>query len=107
MYPFIPATTAAAASASTAATGWSLPCPVRPSGTPASSSSRSQRPSGTGRETMAAAGAGTAAGMADLPTRRLRWLGSVKRTPVPTGASSHPMARHAAHDQIATSRYES
>ena len=52
--------------------------PVRPSGTPASSSSRSQSPPGTGRETMGAAGAGTAAGMADLPTTRLRWLGSVR-----------------------------
>ena len=34
--------------------------------------------SGTGRETMGAAGAGTATGMADLPTTRLRWLGSVR-----------------------------
>ena len=69
VYPFIPATTAAAASASTPATGWSRPCRVRPSGTPASSSSRSQSSPGTGRETMGAAGAGTAAAMADLPRR--------------------------------------
>ena len=33
--------------------------------------------------------------------------GICERTPVPTGASSHPQACHAAYDQIATRRYES
>ena len=107
MYPFIPATTAAAASARTAATGWSRPCPVRPSGTPASSSSRSQPSPGTGRETMGAAGAENGSSNGRLAHDEAPVAGICERTPVPTGASSHPPGRHAAHDQIATPRYES
>ncbi len=53
-----------------------------------------------------AAGAGTAAAMADLPTTRLRWLGSVRGPFSYRGLAASP-ARHAAHDQIATPRHES
>jgi len=51
-------------------------------------------------------GRGNGSGNGRLAHDEAPVAGICERTPVPTGASSHPPAQHAGHDQIATSRYE-
>src|SRR5215475_2347729 len=72
VYPLIPATTAAAASASTTATGWSRPCPDRPSETCANSSSRSVHACADAAEPSIPAAPPAALLVADSATAKLQ-----------------------------------